>query len=206
MFLYCTDCGWCRQRTRVIWISFVHCLTFCNQHRSKERIFNSQFRHYAEKETPLLNDIAFLLHSHTRSSTLVDKFYHLGLCILYDGMLKLSANAGNSICGQFDENGIVFPASLYFNIFSTFTVDNIDHNPSSRTETKSWHGTAISATQNIDSADDGIQRPPLSLKKVRGKLYINFHVLILLSIHLFWNQVTCSFLGRFIWMDLKKYV
>ena len=38
---------------------------------------NSQLCHNAEKETPLSTYIAFLLHSHTRSPTLVDRFYHL---------------------------------------------------------------------------------------------------------------------------------
>ena len=109
---------------------------------------NSQFCHNAEKETPLSIYIAFLLHSHTRSRTLVDKFYHLGLCISYDRMLTLSTNLGNSICAQFEEDGIVCPVSLRFNIFSTFAVDNNGHNPSSRTATNSWHGTAISSTHS----------------------------------------------------------
>ena len=146
---------------------------------------NSQLCHNAEKETPLSTYIAFLLHSHTRSPTLVDRFYHLGLCISYDRMLTLLTNLGNSICAHFEEDEIVSPASLRFNIFSTFAVDNIDHNPSSRTATASWHGTTISSTQSIDSAQNGIQLPPLNLKKARGSLYINFHVLILLSTHLF---------------------
>ena len=165
---------------------------------------NDQFCHNAEKETPLNIYIAFLLHSHTRSRTLVDKFYHLGVCISNDCMLTWSTNLGNSSCAQFEEDGIVCPASLHLNIFSTFAVDNL--NPSSRTATNSWHETAISATQHINSAHDGIQWPPRNLKKVQGNLNINFHMLILLSIHLFWNQVTCSFLRRSSWMNLKTHV
>ena len=118
---------------------------------------NSQFHDNTEKETPLSIYTAFLLHSHTRCHTLVDKFYHLGLHILYDCMLTLSSNLGNSICAQFEEDGTVCPASLCFNIFSTFAIDNVDHNPSSTTATNSWHGTAISATQNIDRFHNGIQ-------------------------------------------------
>ena len=64
-------------------------------------------------------------------------------------MLTLSTNLGNSICAQVEEDGIVCPASLHFNVFPTFAVDNIDHNSSSRTATDCWHGTAISATQHI---------------------------------------------------------
>ena len=79
-------------------------------------------------------------------------------------MFTLSANPGNSICAQFEEDGIVFPASLCFNVFSTFAVDKIAHNPSSRIATDFWHRTAISASQHIDCAHDGIQRPPVNLK------------------------------------------
>ena len=94
---------------------------------------NSQFRHNAGKETPLSVYTAFLFHSHTRSRNLKDKFYHLGLCISYDRMLTLATILGNSICAQFEEDGIVCPASLRVSIFSMFAVDNINHNPSSRT-------------------------------------------------------------------------
>ena len=118
---------------------------------------NNQFRHSVEKETPLSIYIAFLLNSHSRSRSLADKFYHLGLCISYDRMLILSTNLGDSICAQVEEDGIVWPVPLRFNIFSMFAVDSFDQNPSSRTATDSWHGTAISATQHIDSAHDGIQ-------------------------------------------------
>ena len=123
----------------------------------KRRGSCSQFCQNTEKETLLSIYIAFLLHSHTRSCTLVDMFYRLGLCISYGFMLTLSTNLGNSLCAQFEEDGIVCPTSLRFSIFSTFAVDNIDQNPSSRTVTNSWHGTAISATHHINSAHDGIQ-------------------------------------------------
>ena len=118
---------------------------------------NNQFRHNVEKETPLSIYIAFLLYSHTRSRSLTDQFCHLELCISYDHMLILSTNLGNSICAQFEEYGVVWPVPLRFNIFSTFAVDSFNQNPSCRTATGSWHGTAISATQHIDSAHDSIQ-------------------------------------------------
>ena len=49
------------------------------------------------------------------------------------------------MCEQFDKDGVVCPLLLRHNVFTTYVVDNIDHNPSSRTAVDSWHGTAISA-------------------------------------------------------------
>ena len=44
------------------------------------------------------------------------------------------------------------------NIFTTGNVDNIDHNPSSRTAKDSFHGTAISLTQHPSKDVDGVDR------------------------------------------------
>ena len=62
------------------------------------------------------------------------------------------------MCEQFDKDGDVCPLLLRHNVFTTYAVDNIDHNPSSRTAVDSWHGTAISATQHPTGASDGLKR------------------------------------------------
>jgi hypothetical protein len=54
---------------------------------------------------------------------------------------------------------------LRCNLITTQAVDNIDHNPSSRTAKDSWHGTAISTSQHLKDKDDGTFRPPLDLQK-----------------------------------------
>jgi len=43
-------------------------------------------------------------------------------------------------------------------IFTTGAVDNIDHNPSSRTAKDSFHGTAITLTQHPDLNSAGVKR------------------------------------------------
>ena len=103
-----------------------------------------------------------VLHAETRKKNLVDKFYKLGLSISYDRVLQISADLGNTVCAQFKEEGVVCPAKLKKSLFTTANVDNIDHNPSSRTAKDSFHGTAISLTQHPDTETDGIDResPP----------------------------------------------
>ena len=93
---------------------------------------NSRTSHHTSaKETPLGIYVAFLLHSQTRSRLLIDKIHDLGLCIPYNQMLVLSKQLGNSVYTQFESDGVICPTKLRLNVF-TFAVDNIDHNPSSR--------------------------------------------------------------------------
>ena len=57
-----------------------------------------------------------------------------------------------------EQEGVVCPMKLRKYIFTTGNVDNIDHNPSSRTANDSFHGTAISLTQHPSKDLDGVDR------------------------------------------------
>ena len=71
---------------------------------------------------------------------LVDKFHDLGLSILYNRMLVLSMQLGNSVCMKFESDGVVCPTKLLSNVFTTFAVDNTDENPSSHsTRALAWN-------------------------------------------------------------------
>ena len=104
---------------------------------ARNRSSSDQIRHTASAETPLPIYVALLIHAHTRSRYLIDKLYELGLSISYSRMLTISASLGNVVCQQFKTDGLVCPSLLRQNVFTTHAVDNIDHNPSSRTATDS---------------------------------------------------------------------
>jgi len=59
-----------------------------------------------------------------------------------------------------DEN-IVCPRNLRQHIFTVSALDNLDHNPTSRTATSSFHGTGISIFQFPSPCNPGICREPL---------------------------------------------
>lgn len=59
------------------------------------------------------------------------------------------------------------PPLLRSNVFITYAVDNIDQNPRFSTASDSWYGTAISATQHLEHANDDAQQPPLQLLETR---------------------------------------
>lgn len=115
-------------------------------------------RHSKIRETPLPIYLGLLVHAETRKKTLVDKLYRLGLSVSYDRVMQISADLGNSVCAQFEEEGVVCPSKLKKSLFTTGSVDNIDHNPSSRTAKDSFHGTAISLTEHPTVDFGGIDR------------------------------------------------
>ena len=72
--------------------------------------------------------------------------------------MQLSADLGNNICKLYEKEGVVCPPKLRKSVFTTASVDNIDHNTSSRTAKSSFHGTAISLTQHPTSNFPGEER------------------------------------------------
>ena len=108
------------------------------------------------------------MHSETRSRVLIDKFHDHGLCISYHRMLTLSTSIGNTVCSQFERDNIVSPSILRLHLFTTHAVENVDHNPSSRSAKDSFHGTAITATQHLEVVGDGNQRQIYRFEKSKG--------------------------------------
>ena len=124
----------------------------------KSRRQNSSFlRHQNSMETPLPLYIGAMIHTRTRKKGLVDRLFDLGISVSYDRVLNVSADLGNLLSNQFEATGIVCPASLRKNVFTTMAVDNIDHNPSSATAADSFHGTTISVVQHPSTVGEGTE-------------------------------------------------
>ena len=114
-------------------------------------------------------------HAETRKKSLVNKFYRLGLCISYDRLMQISTDLGNKVSEQFEKDGLVCPLDLRKDLFTTGCVDNIDHDPSSRTAKDSFHGTAISITQHPTVDSQGVKRGKrvLDLKASKSRVISN---------------------------------
>lgn len=105
-------------------------------------------RHSVSQETPLPLYIAMMMHAETRKRDLVDKLFHLGLCVSYDRLLQISASMANGVHDCFDVNLGICPPPLRTQLFTTAAADNIDHDPGSTTSFDSFHGTGISLVQH----------------------------------------------------------
>ena len=110
-------------------MSVAHLLMFNSI--SRDRNPSSGSRHTREKECPLPIYVALKIHGATRGRSLIDAMFGMGLCISYDRLLALSTDIANSVCTQFENDGVVCPPKLRGGLFTTAAVDNIDHNPSS---------------------------------------------------------------------------
>ena len=67
-------------------------------------------------------------------------------------MQDVQLNITKQLCKKYNEDGFVCPPSLKEEVFTTAAVDNIDHDPSSTTATKSFYGTSISIFQHLEKA------------------------------------------------------
>ena len=72
----------------------------------------------------------------------------MGISVSYDRVLSLSTQLGNSACHLYHQEQVVCPPKMRGRVFTTATVDSIDHNPSSTTSKQSFHGSAISPVQH----------------------------------------------------------
>lgn len=96
-------------------------------------------------EPPLAVFLALDLHSETRSKKLVNLLHKHNLTISYEKVLSIEARFAQAIAQQTRNNAdIVCPTNLRKQIFTVAALDNLDHNPTSRTASSSFHGTGIS--------------------------------------------------------------
>lgn len=109
---------------------------------------SSTASHKHHYETPVPFYIAMKIHALTCSRKLIDMLFSLGICVLYDRLLRLTSDLSNHVCEQFTISGIVCLPKLHFKLFTTAAVDNIDYNPNSTTAKPSFHGTGISLIQH----------------------------------------------------------
>ena len=134
----------------------------------QRRTNSTSHRYSSEIETPLSIYIAFLVYSETRSRILIGKLHNHGLCISYHCMLNLSTSICNTVCLQFERDNVVSPSTLRLHLITTHAVDNVDHNPSSRSAKDSFNGTAITTTQHLEHVGDGNQRQIYPFEKSKG--------------------------------------
>ncbi|VDI52694.1 Hypothetical predicted protein [Mytilus galloprovincialis] len=113
-------------------------------------------RHMKDHEPPVCAYLGVMIHCKTRKRDLVDTFFKLGLSVSYDRMLEISTSMANDACRRYVQEGIVCPANLFQNGFTSSAVDNIDHNPSSISSKDSFYGTGISFFQHISEDAQGV--------------------------------------------------
>lgn len=115
-------------------------------------------------EPPLAVFLALKLHSQTRSKKLVQLLHKYALSVSYKKVLTIEVSFAQAIADQTKNNAdIVCPSNLRQNIFTVAALDNLDHNPTSRTASASFHGTGISIFQFPSSQKPGLDQECLRI-------------------------------------------
>ncbi|EDO42325.1 predicted protein [Nematostella vectensis] len=108
-----------------------------------------QTRHTKLREPPLPLYIGFTVHAMTRSKSLITKLYQLGVSVAYQRIVELEDMIASSVSERFVNDGVVAPACLRKGVFTVGALDNLDHNPSSKTAASSFHGTGINTSKAV---------------------------------------------------------
>ena len=138
-------------------LSISQLLIFNSMKRRRSEI-STPARHSPERETPVPLYLAMKIHAVTRSRNLLNSMFSLGLCVLYDRLLQVTADIANGVCQQFAADDVVCPPKMRKRLFTVAEVDNIDYNPSSATAKDSFHGTGISLMQLPTHQTSGFDR------------------------------------------------
>lgn len=142
------------------------CLTVCQTiiFNSKKRCYKTktgQSRHSGSREPCLPLYVGLSIHSSTRSKTLIEKMYQMGISTSYNRIMEIEDWLARSLCERYKEDGCVAPACLRKGLFSVGALDNLDHNPSSTTSVSLFHGTGISIFQFPMESVPGESRSPI---------------------------------------------
>ena len=98
-------------------------------------------------ESPLPLYIGLMIHSKTRKKGLIDELSTLGLSVPYKRVVEIQTNITKQLCKEYQDQETVCPPRLQEGLFTVTAIDNLDHNPTSTTASKSFHGTGISIFQ-----------------------------------------------------------
>ena len=109
-------------------------------------------------KTVKLHYLELKVHAVTRSKTLVDTLFHLGLCISHDRVLQIQLDIVNGVCQRYEMENVVCPPRMRPSLFTIAAVDNIDHNSSYTTAKDSFHKTGISLMQHQSQSFCGYYR------------------------------------------------
>ena len=104
-------------------------------------------RHLKPRETPAPIYVGLKLYATVRSNSLIDRLFHLGICISYDRVLSITNAIAFSMLKKYEEEKVFFPSMLRKSLYTVIAKDNIDLNSSSTTIKQQYHEISMTAMQ-----------------------------------------------------------
>ena len=123
-------------------------LTVSNFHKKiNKNNLKKHWRNILCRETPLMLFNVLRMYASTKSRTLVDCYFQMGLCVSYDHVLHVTKGISDNLVRKFKTHGIFAPGELKSDVFTMVAKDNLDHNAMSSTATKHFHGANMTVMQ-----------------------------------------------------------
>ena len=104
--------------------------------------------HVKSQEIPLLVCMGVMLHAKIPKRELLDRLHALGIPIAKSNSAMSVISSANVACERFKEMDTICPPNLKTNVFTAEIVDKIDHDMSSTTDIRLFHGTCIALIQH----------------------------------------------------------
>ena len=132
-------------------------VTFNARSLKRNRQQNIVHRHHnKERETSTSIYAGLKIYSMVRSRTLVQHFFHLGICISYDRILCITKSVYEQLQSSYKKHGMFIPRILRKGCFVVLVKDNIDKNATANLVSDHFHGTGISLLQHAEYSDQGV--------------------------------------------------
>ena len=104
-------------------------------------------RHLKSSETPLPIYVGLKLCTTVRSKTLINRLFHLGICVSYKRFLDICNLMETSLLEKYDLDKVFITNSLKLKLFTIIGKDNIDLNSSSTKLKQHFHGISMTTMQ-----------------------------------------------------------
>ena len=115
--------------------------------RLKSRNITCVHRRLTPRETPAPIYVGLKLYATVRSNTLIDRLFHLWICISYDRVLSITNAIGSSMLKKYEGEKVFFPSMLRKSLYTVIAKDNIDLNSSSIMIKQHYHGISMTVMQ-----------------------------------------------------------
>ena len=114
--------------------------------------------HVKERETPVMVYVGLKLYASLRTKTVIQRFFSLGLSILYDRCLSICNNISLNMLKKYDLEGVFVASHLTLETFTIIAKDNIDLNAISTKIKKRFHGISMAIMQFPSKENQGVKQ------------------------------------------------
>ena len=115
-------------------------------------------RHVKERETPVPVYVGLKLYAFLSTKTVIQRFFSLGLSILYDRCLSICNDIGLNMLKKYDLEGMFVGSHVTLEIFIIIANDNIELNARSTTVNKHFHRISKTTMQFPSKENQGVKQ------------------------------------------------